>query len=65
MKHIIAAVLILMVFKGITYAFFADHIKYMAQKMADIDSLNYKMFGWLLLFSALIIWLSYLRYQFL
>lgn len=64
MKHIVAAILILMIFKGIMYVFFPKGIKYMAQKMADIDDLSYKMYGWLLLFMTLIIWLSYLRHQF-
>lgn len=64
MKHIIAALLILMIFKGIIYIFFPKAVKYLAQKMADTDDLSYKMYGWLLLFMSLIVWLSYLRHQF-
>ncbi|MBO7243938.1 MAG: hypothetical protein J6V53_01475 [Alphaproteobacteria bacterium] len=64
MKHIVAALLILMIFKAIIYIFFPNGVKFLAQKMADTDNLSYKMYGWLLIFISLIIWLSYLRYQF-
>ena len=39
MKHILLAVLLLMIFKGVIYLFCANHIKYMAQIMADIDAM--------------------------
>ena len=64
MKHIVAAILILMIFKAFIYIFFPTGVKYLAQKMADIDDLSYKMYGWLLIFMSFIIWLSYLRHQF-
>ncbi|MBQ3034647.1 MAG: DUF2065 family protein [Alphaproteobacteria bacterium] len=64
MKHIVAAILILFIFRGVTYIFFPKGVKYIAQKMADIDDLSYRMYGWLLLFLSFIIWVSYLRHQF-
>ena len=64
MKHILLAVLLLMIFKGVIYLFCADHIKYMAQKMADIDSLQYKIFGMVLLFISFVLWVGWLRHMF-
>ncbi|MBQ8250417.1 MAG: hypothetical protein IJY92_00715 [Alphaproteobacteria bacterium] len=64
LRHILLAVLILMIVKGFMYFFLADHIKYLAQKMADIDPLQYKIFGLLLFFMSFILWVGWLRYMF-
>lgn len=64
MRHILLAVLILMIFKGLIYLFCSSHIKYLGQKMADIDPLQYKIFGMLLLFFSFVLWVSWLRYMF-
>lgn len=64
MKHILLAILILAVFKGLTYLFFPQGIKFLAQKMADIDDLQYKIFGLLLLFCCFVFWVGYLRHYF-
>ena len=64
MKHILLAVLLLMIFKGVIYLFCANHIKYMAQIMADIDPLQYKIFGMILLFISFVLWVGWLRHMF-
>lgn len=64
MRYICLAILILMIFKGFLYLFFPTHIKYLAQKMADIDDLQYKIFGMMLLFFSFVFWVGWLRYQF-
>lgn len=61
MKLFLTAILLTFVIKGVTYILFHKQVKFCAQKLMEISSLQLILFGWILILGALAGWLGYVR----
>lgn len=62
MKTLVITILLMMIIKGFIYIFFPLRVRWVSQKLADIEPTQLIIYGILLWTVSLVVWLSWARY---